>query len=106
MSKLKLLICFICAYVIILPTNISGELSQFQYEVIELAFTNGFLKGMSVDDEIINELLKDREKLNEFAREAAHEYMNKVVALNLTDPEGKEKPKEKKPAEISNSISF
>lgn len=110
MNKLKIIICLICLYGIIPPANISGELSKFQYDVIELAFTNGFLKGMSVDEEVINELMKDKKKLNEFARQAAHEYMDKVVALNLADPEEKGKVKEKEKVKVkektNNSIAF
>ena len=108
MSKLKLMVLFICAYAIITPTNISGELSRYQYEIIELAFTNGFLNGMSIDDDLINELLKDKEKLNEFTRKAAREYMDTVVALNLTEEEEKgiEKSKKKEPAKANNSIIY
>jgi hypothetical protein len=96
-NKLKLLICLICAYAIIVPGNISGDLSQYQYEIIELAFTNGFLKGMSIDEDIINELLKDKEKLNSFVRKAARDYMDKVVELNWSGPKerGVEKVKSK-----------
>lgn len=112
MSKLRLIICFICVYAIILPANISGELSKFQYDIIELAFTNGFLKGMSIDEDTIKELLKDKKSLNDFARKEAREYMDKVVALNLSGPkektEGKEleKSKEKKIDKVNNSIAF
>lgn len=106
MNKAKLIVIFIFAYVVIIPGNISGDLSRFQYEVIELAYTNGFLKGMSIDDEIINELLKDKEKLNDFARKAAREYMDKVVELNQTGPLKKEKSKKKKSGETNNTISF
>ena len=107
-NKLKLIICLICVYAIIFPGNISGDLSTYQYEIIELAFTNGFLKGMSIDDDLINELLKDKEKLNEFTRKAAREYMDTVVALNLTEEEEKgiEKSKKKEPAKANNSIIY
>jgi hypothetical protein len=110
MSKSKLTICLICIYAIILPTNISGDLSKFQYDIIELAYTNGFLRGMSIDEDTINELLKDKEKLNDFARKEAREYMDKVVALNQANPnleeKETEKSKKKQPADVSNSISF
>ena len=106
MRRLKIIICAVCVYAVLLPVNISGELSKFQYDVIELAFTNGFLKGMSIDDKTINELLKDKKSLNEFARKAAREYMDAVVKLNSTGPKEKEKSKEKKPDKTSNSISF
>jgi hypothetical protein len=108
MSKLKIIICFICVFIAILPANISGELSKFQYDVIELAFTNGFLKGMSIDEDIINELLKDKKGLDDFTRKAAREYMDKVVKLNWPDHKEKEKLKEKEkdPGNVSNSITF
>ncbi len=104
MSKLKIIICSICAYAIILPTNISGEISKFQYDVIALAFTNGFLKGMSIDEKTISELLKDKQGLKDFARKAAREYMDTVVKLN--SPDQKENSKEKEPDKASNSIAF
>lgn len=111
MSKLKLILFFICIYAIIFPGNISGELSKFQYDVIELAFTNGFLRGMSIDEEIVKELLKDKQKLSDFARKEAHGYMNKVVQLNMSKQEKlmserEEKSKEKKPEKANNSIRF
>ena len=106
MRRLKIIICAVCVYAVLLPVNISGELSKFQYDVIELAFTNGFLKGMSIDDKTINELLKDKKSLNDFARKAAREYMDTVVKLNSTGPKEKEKSKEKKPDKASNSTSF
>ncbi len=108
MGKLKLVICSICVYAIILPANISGELSSYQYEIIELAYTNGFLHGMSIDDDIVDELLKDKGKLNDFARKEAREYMDTVIALNMTDQEKREleKLKEKKPVKVNNSINF
>ena len=102
---LKLFIAIgLCA--IIFPANISGGLSSFQYEVIELAFTNGFLKGMSIDDEVINELLNDKQKLKEFTSKAAREYMDVVVAMNSTGQKDKDKRKGKKSTEATNSFSF
>ena len=110
MSKLKLIICLIFVYAFIFPVNISGELSKFQYDVIELAYTNGFLRGMSIDDEIVKELLKDRQKLSDFARKEAGTYMDQVIQLNMTDQEqrrlAKEKSEKNKPAKVSNSINF
>ena len=110
MSKLKLIIFFIFIYAIIFPGNISGELSKFQYDVIELAFTNGFLRGMSIDEEIVKELLKDKQKLSDFAHKEARGYMDKVVQLNMTEQEKllseREESKEKKPTKANNSIRF
>ncbi len=111
MNNLKLTLFFICLFAIIFPGNISGELSKFQYDVIELAFTNGFLRGMSIDEEIVQELLKDKQKLSDFARKEAQGYMDKVVQLNMTEQEKilsvkEEKSKKKKPAKSNNSISF
>jgi hypothetical protein len=106
MRKLKTSFCFICVYLLLLPSNISGELSRFQYDVIELAYTNGFLKGMSIDDETINELLKDKERLNNFTRKAAREYMDTVVELNYDSQKEMEKSKKKKTESSSGSLTF
>ena len=110
MNKVKIIVCLICLGAVMVPANISGELSGYQYEIIELAFSNGFLKGMSIDEDIIKELMKDKEKLNDFVREHAREYMDTVIALNMTDHEKreleKEKSKEKKPPKANNSIRY
>jgi hypothetical protein len=92
--------------VLLLPTNISGELSKFQYDIIELAYTNGFLKGMSIDDEIIDELLKDNKRLNDFTRKAAREYMDTVVELNYDSQKEMEKSKKKETESYSGSLTF
>ncbi len=106
MSKFFKIFFIIGVCLIIFPANISGELSKFQYDVIELAFTNGFLKGMSIDDEVINELLKDKQKLKDFASKAAREYMDVVEKMNSTGQNDRDKNKGKKEPEATNSFSF
>ena len=106
MKKLKILFCFICFYLLLLPSNISGELSRFQYDIIELAYTNGFLKGMSIDDEVIDELLKDKERLNDFVRKAARGYMDTVVELNHDSQKERDKSKKKETEISGGSLAF
>lgn len=85
MSKLKLCVCFAALFLLIFPANISAELSSCNYEIIKVAFSNGYIQGLFVNPEIVKSLDGDIEKLKKLVQKASSEYMDIVVALNCTN---------------------
>ena len=102
LKMFKLFICIIIFYVLSLPANISAELSSGNYEIIKLAFMNGYIHCINVEIDTIEELKEDKDKMEAFVHNAMVEYMEKVVQLNYSDPRGKSE--KKNPIQSNNSM--
>ncbi len=104
MRSLKLILLLIIGYLFIFPSSLSAELSNFQFEIIKIAFMNGYSNAIQGDIETIKVLKQDQEKLKKFSRFAVNQYMERVALLNRNSQEADH---EKDTAvSASNSISF
>lgn len=104
MRSFKIILLMIIGYVIIFPTSLSAELSDSQFEIIKIAYLNGYANAIEADLSTIKALKQDQEKLKKFSQVAVNEYMEKVTLLNKGDQRGINQEK----AEYvgSNSLSF
>ena len=82
MGKIKLLIVFVIAFLIVFPSSLPAELSAAKLEIIKIAYMNGYANAIDTDLETIKDLKKNKAKLQEYARISVNEYMEKVNALN------------------------
>ena len=82
MGKIKLLIVFVIAFYIIFPSGLSAELSTAQFEIIKIAYVNGYASALKTDLEIIKALKEDQAQLKKHAQAAVNGYMAKVSVLN------------------------
>jgi len=102
MSRIKLFIGIVIIYIFLLPSTISAELSDYQFEIIRVAFTNGYTNVFEVDIETIKALREDNKKIKKFSQLAAKKYMEKVCVMNQSDPERNKDDKKVLPG--SNSL--
>ena len=104
MGKIKLLSAFVIAFLIIFPSTLSAELTTAQFEIIRIAYMNGYSNAIQNDLETIMFMKKDQEKLKKHARGAVNDYMEKVSALNQDGTFAGNRGK--RPASPSNSLSL
>lgn len=104
MKNLNLTALFIAACLIVLPSSLSAELSGSQFEIIKIAFMNGYTNAIQGNIETILALKQDQEKLRKYSRIAVNRYMEKVALLNQ---DGQKSINKKDPVTTgSNSFSF
>ncbi len=94
MKNLKPIIVFIAVCMIIFPSSLSANLSDAQFEIIKIAFMNGYVNALKSDMDTIQALKLDEKKMEYFSRNAVENYMEKVTLLNQDKTE---KRKSKKP---------
>ena len=82
MKNLKLIIVFLITCMIVLPSSLSAELSDAQFEIIKIAFMNGYVNALKSDINTIQALKQDQKKMKYFSRNAVDNYMEKVTLLN------------------------
>ena len=104
MRSLKVIILLIIGYMIIFPSSLSAELSKAQFEIIKIAYMNGYSNAIQADLNTIKVLQQDRKKLKKFSQIAVNRYMEKVSALNQDEQRG---INSKKPVYAgSNTLTF
>jgi hypothetical protein len=104
MKIIKSIVLLILAYVLIFPTQLSAEISPSQFEIIKIAFMNGYVNAIKGDIVTIMALQQDQTKLKEFSTAAVNNYMEKVTLMNLKNYKGNSI---KKPETVvSNSMVF
>ena len=104
MKSLKPIIVFITVCMIILPTSLSANLSDAQFEIIKIAFMNGYVNALKSDINTIQVLKLDKKKMENFSKNAVENYMEKVTLLNQGESENRKK---KRPVyNGSNTLSF
>ena len=69
------------------PSTLSAELSDFNYQIIQIAFMNGYINALEPDLDTIKSLKGNSDKLEEYSKLAANKYMKKVYELNRISPE-------------------
>lgn len=60
----------------------SASLSDRDERLIQIAFMNGFVTALNLDDQTLAELREDKQHLKRFVLDKAEEYVNRVEALN------------------------
>ena len=104
MRSLKIILLLIIGYLVIFPSSLSAELSTAQFEIIKIAYMNGYANAIQTDIDTIKVLKQDREILRKFSQVAVNKYMEKVTLLNRND---KGVPDKKKPTYSgSNTMSL
>ncbi len=104
MKILKSIALLIMAYMLIFPTQLSAEISPSQFEIIKIAFMNGYVNALKGDINTIMALQQDQKKLKEFSTAAVESYMEKVSLMNLKNYKGDPLKKEETP--VSHSMVF
>lgn len=78
---------------VLFPSMLSAELSNFQYEIIQIAFLNGYVNALEPDIETIKELKEHENELKKQSKIAAMRYMKDVFALSMPNKKIDKKPK-------------
>ena len=68
--------------VLLSPSNINGYLSKIDYEMIRMAFLNGYVRALNLDIEKIKSLKGHTDHLKRFVLSEAEKYMKEVSDLN------------------------
>jgi hypothetical protein len=71
---------------------LAAGLSDFHYEIIQIAFMNGYANALEPDLDTIKSLKENSNKLKEYSKLAVNQYMKKVYELNRISPEISESP--------------
>ena len=66
----------------LLPSYLSADLTKTDYEMIRVAFMNGYIRALRLDVERIQALKRSEEDLRKFVILQADRYMEEVVDLN------------------------
>ncbi len=85
MKSLKIILLLIIGYMVVFPSSLSAELSTAQFEIIRIAFMNGYANAVRADLNTIKVLKQDQAKLEKFSRVAVNRYMERVTLLNKDD---------------------
>jgi hypothetical protein len=93
MKNIKMTALFVIACMIVLPSTLSAELSGAHFEIIKIAYTNGYVNAISSDINTIQALKVDKNKLRQFSSRAVDNYMERVTILNLDNRVKKKKKK-------------
>ena len=64
------------------PSTLPAELSSYNYEIIQIAFMNGYVNALETDLETIKSLKENRAKMRIYSNLAVSRYMQKVSDLN------------------------
>jgi len=67
---------------LLFPSNMSGHLSKDDYEMIRMAFLNGYVRALNLDIEKIKSLKGHTDHLKRFVLSEAEKYMKEVSDLN------------------------
>jgi hypothetical protein len=79
----NILVCLIIiGSLLLFPSNMSGHLSKDDYEMIRLAFLNGYVRALNLDIEKIKSLKGNANDLKRFVLSEAEKYMKEVSDLN------------------------
>jgi hypothetical protein len=84
---------FIFTLFFLSPSTLSAELSDFHYEIIQIAFMNGYVNALEPDLDTIKSLKENSDKLKKYSKLAANNYMKKVSELNWISPKNSEESK-------------
>ena len=68
--------------VLLFPSNINGYLPKDDYEMIRMAFLNGYVGALNLDIEKIKSLKEHTVRLKRFVLSEAEKYMKEVSDLN------------------------
>ncbi|MGD9159166.1 MAG: hypothetical protein PVG39_12215 [Desulfobacteraceae bacterium] len=82
MRSMKIIILLIIGYMIIFPSSLSAELSEAQFEIIKIAYMNGYANAIKADLNTIKILKQDSKKLKEFSQISVDRYIERVAFLN------------------------
>jgi hypothetical protein len=82
LRKGKFVFAVIFGWLLFLPSNMSGQLSKNDYEMIRMAFLNGYVRALNLDIEKIKYLKGKADDLKRFVLAEAEEYMKEVSRLN------------------------
>ena len=85
MRSLRIILLMIIGYLVIFPSSLSAELTTTQFEIIKIAYMNGYANAIQSDINTIKALKKDQAKLKKFSQVAVNRYMEKVTLLNQDD---------------------
>ena len=66
----------------LVPSYLSADLTKTDYEMIRVAFMNGYIRALRLDVERIQALKRSEEDLRKFVILQADRYMEEVVDLN------------------------
>ena len=64
------------------PSTLPAELSNYNYEIIQIAFMNGYVSALEPDLETIKLIKENKAKLKIYSNLAVSRYMKKVSDLN------------------------
>ena len=67
------------------PSFISAELTNFNAEIIKIAFLNGYVNALDADIETIKNIKEDKNKMKKYSDIAVKNYLAKVNELNRED---------------------
>ena len=76
---------------LVFPTYLSAELTNFDYEIIKVAFLNGYVLALDTDLTTIKSLKDNRQKMEKYSSIVADNYMKKVYNLNIIAEPDKDK---------------
>ena len=77
-----LVLAVIFGSVLLFTSNMSGHLSKDDYEMIRMAFLNGYVRALNLDMEKIKSLKGNVNDLKRFVLSEAEKYMKEVSVLN------------------------
>lgn len=64
------------------PSLATSVVKSGYKKIIEIAFANGYVEAITLEEEEIRKLKNDKELLKASVREAAKAYLNKVAEMN------------------------
>lgn len=89
MSKIRIFIAVAVTYMLLLPSGLSAGLTDNQYEIIRVAFMNGYINAISADIETLKDLKEDKAKMKKFSELAVKKYLDKVWKMNNNEEKKK-----------------
>ena len=84
-GMLKRMIIFSCIFslFLIFPSYFAAGLTKDEYEMMRVAFMNGYVRALRLDIETIQSLKRNKKELKKFVISEADRYMKEVLNLNI-----------------------
>lgn len=80
--KIMIFSCIISLF-LLFPSYLAADLAEDEYEMMRVAFMNGYVRALRLDIETIQSLKGNKEELKKFVISEADRYMEKVLNLNM-----------------------
>ena len=81
-KKRLIILLSLIGSILLFPFYLNAALGDFHFKIIRLAFMNGYVRALEMDQNVIMKVKKNKDIMKKIALYQADEYMKEVISLN------------------------